>query len=138
MKSASRFTLHAARHVVIGLLAVGCSWVTDGGDAPVLDVIIGDEVIGSVDASSWCRRTAFGTNACVAADGPVAGFDVECEADVHFGPRGQGWRLLESNVLVEASGGRWSIAAAEGDVLIDMDAPRVEASWFFTIRRADC
>ena len=79
-----------------------------------------------------------GVDACVAADGAVSEFDVACNADVQIEPVGQGWRLVESNVLVEASGGRWSIGAAEGDVLIDMDAPRVEASWFFTIRRADC
>ena len=79
-----------------------------------------------------------GVDACVAADGAVSEVEVACDADVQIEPVGQGWRLVESNVLVEESGGRWSIGAAEGDVLIDMDAPSVEASWYFIIERPDC
>lgn len=137
MRSASRFTLHAARLVVIGLLVVGCASVTDAGDAPVLDLSVGNEVIGSVDAGSWCR-TSMGVDTCVAADGPVSEFDVGCEADLQIDPRGEGWQLLDSNVLAEVTETGWSIGFAEGDVLIDMGAPSVEASWYFIIERPAC
>ena len=138
MKSASRLTLHAARLVVIGLLVVGCASVTDAGDAPVLDVSVDGEVIGSVDANSWCRKILLGNGPCVAADGPVSEFDVGCEADVQIDPRGEGWQLLESNVLTEVTETGWSVGFAEGDILIDMDAPSIEASWYFIIERPAC
>ena len=103
----------------------------------MLDVSVGDDVIGSVGASSWCR-TSMGVDTCVAADGPVPEFDVACDADVQLDPEGEGWRLRESNVPVEQSVGSWSIGAGAGDILIDMDAPSVEASWYFIIERSGC
>jgi hypothetical protein len=110
----------------------------DAGDAPILDVSVGESMLGSVSAGSWCR-SSFGIDACVAADGPVTTFDVECGVEVGFAPREPGgWLLQDANVPVEELDGRWSVGKAAGDIVIDMDGASTEASWSFILERSDC
>ncbi len=104
----------------------------------MLDLSVDEEVIGSVNAGTWCRVSSLGADACVAADGPVPSFDVECGVDIGLAPQGTGWLLRDANVPVQGLEGLWSIGAAAGDVLIAMDSVRTEASWFFVIERSAC